>query len=66
MRAIANSELRSFNMSNQSFMEKLLEGFEVEWKTLGDVFDLRNGYTPSKAKSEYWTMVAFLGLEWKI
>ncbi|WP_082294488.1 restriction endonuclease subunit S [Leptospira noguchii] len=35
-------------------MEKLLEGAPVEWKTLEEIFDLRNGYTPSKSNSEYW------------
>ncbi|HEZ2306295.1 TPA: restriction endonuclease subunit S, partial [Neisseria meningitidis] len=24
------------------------------WKTLGEVFDLKNGYTPSKSNKEYW------------
>lgn len=27
----------------------------VEYKALADVFDTRNGYTPSKRNSEYWT-----------
>lgn len=27
---------------------------EVEWMTLGEVFEMRNGYTPSKAHSEFW------------
>ena len=27
----------------------------VEWKTLEDIFELRNGYTPSKANPEFWT-----------
>lgn len=35
-------------------MEKLLDGAPVEWKTLEEIFDLRNGYTPSKSNSEYW------------
>lgn len=26
----------------------------VEYKELGEVFNLKNGYTPSKAKNEYW------------
>ena len=26
----------------------------VEWKTLGEVFELRNGYTPSKANPAFW------------
>uniref|UniRef100_UPI0039A6345E restriction endonuclease subunit S n=1 Tax=Ornithobacterium rhinotracheale TaxID=28251 RepID=UPI0039A6345E len=31
-----------------------LNGKKVEWKSLGEVFNLRNGYTPSKANKEYW------------
>ena len=27
---------------------------KVEWKTLGEVFEIRNGYTPSKANKEFW------------
>lgn len=27
---------------------------EVEWKTLGEIFNLKNGYTPSKSNQEYW------------
>ena len=27
----------------------------MEWKTLGEVFHTRNGYTPSKANEEFWT-----------
>jgi type I restriction enzyme S subunit len=27
----------------------------VEYKQLTDLFDTKNGYTPSKAKKEYWT-----------
>lgn len=32
------------------------KGFEGEWKTpsIGDVFELRNGYTPSKIVKEFW------------
>ena len=26
----------------------------VEWKKLGEVFETRNGYTPSKANGEFW------------
>ena len=26
----------------------------VEWKKLGEVFDIRNGYTPSKNNPEFW------------
>lgn len=42
-------------MSGINFMEKLLDGVEVELKTIGEVFDLKNGYTPSKANTDYWT-----------
>ena len=27
---------------------------KVEWKTLGEVFNTRNGYTPSKANEDFW------------
>ena len=27
---------------------------DCEWRTLGEIFDVRNGYTPSKANAEYW------------
>ena len=27
---------------------------DVVWKTLWEVFDLKNGYTPSKSNKEYW------------
>lgn len=37
------------------YLERLLDGEEVEWKTLGEVFHTRNGYTPSKANEEFWT-----------
>lgn len=30
------------------------EGGQVEWLTLDDIFDIKNGYTPSKKNSEYW------------
>ncbi|MGY0642236.1 MAG: restriction endonuclease subunit S [Paraglaciecola chathamensis] len=41
-------------MSNVSFMEKLLDRVEVEWKPLSEIFHLKNGYTPSKSKKEFW------------
>ncbi|MCB1605311.1 MAG: restriction endonuclease subunit S, partial [Xanthomonadales bacterium] len=41
-------------MSDVSFMEKLLDRVEVEWKAVSEVFHLKNGYTPSKSKKEYW------------
>ena len=30
------------------------EGGQVEWLTLDDIFDIKNGYTPSKKNPEYW------------
>lgn len=36
------------------FVEDLLQGAPVEWKTLGEVFETRNGYTPSKKEEKYW------------
>jgi len=41
-------------MSELSYMEKLLDGVEVEWKEISEVFQLKNGYTPSKSKTEFW------------
>ena len=29
-------------------------GTEIVWKTLGEVFTLRNGYTPSKSNNDFW------------
>lgn len=37
-------------MSELSYLEKLMDGVEVEWLPLSKVFNLRNGYTPSKTK----------------
>ena len=36
--------------------KKRLPGFEGAWveRTIGDICELRNGYTPSKAIAEYW------------
>ena len=31
-----------------------LDEVKVEWKRLGEVCEMRNGYTPSKSKPEYW------------
>lgn len=41
-------------MIEMSYLEKLLDGVEVEWLSLSKVFNLRNGYTPSKTKKEFW------------
>ena len=41
-------------MENMKFMDKLLDGAGVEWKTISEIFHLKNGYTPSKTNNEYW------------
>ena len=28
--------------------------YEIQWKTMGEIFEMRNGYTPSKNKPEFW------------
>ncbi|HAF9603715.1 TPA: restriction endonuclease subunit S [Salmonella enterica] len=42
-------------MSGLSYLEKLLDGAEVEWKVLGDVAKkIYSGGTPDTKKTEYW------------
>ena len=41
-------------MSQLGYIEKLLDGVDVEWKKLSEIFNLKNGYTPSKSKKEFW------------
>ena len=42
-------------MSNMSFMEKLLDGVEVEWKALGEVsLKISSGGTPRTGVAEYY------------
>lgn len=42
-------------MSGMSYLEKLLDGAEVEWKVLGDVAKkIYSGGTPDTKKIEYW------------
>ena len=31
-----------------------IQNYPVEWKELGEVCELKNGYTPSKANKEFW------------
>ncbi|ELY2473626.1 restriction endonuclease subunit S [Cronobacter sakazakii] len=49
-------QLLSFDEEQEKpiYLEKLLDGVEVEWLPLSKVFNLRNGYTPSKTKKEFW------------
>lgn len=28
--------------------------YKIQWKKLGEIFEMRNGYTPSKNKPEFW------------
>jgi hypothetical protein len=39
-------------MSQSNFMEKLLEGVEVEWKLLGDVADVGTGHSNRQDENE--------------
>lgn len=43
------------------------KGFSGEWKMpkLGDVFEIRNGYTPSKQSVLFGQMELYHGSEWK-
>lgn len=52
------AELQARKEQYEYYRNKLLtfeEGDEsVRWMKMSEIFDIRNGYTPSKAKSEYW------------
>lgn len=37
-----------------SYLEKLLDGAEVAWLPVSELFDLKNGYTPSRSNKEFW------------
>lgn len=52
-----NTELNARKKQYEYYREQLLtfEDSEVEWKTLGEVFNTKNGYTPSKRNKEYWS-----------
>ena len=38
----------------QQYVLNLLNGVKVEWKSVSDIFHLKNGYTPSTLNSEFW------------
>ena len=38
-----------------SELEKLLTGVEVAYKTVDEIFNVKNGYTPSKRNKEFWS-----------
>lgn len=54
--ASLQAELEARRKQYEHYRNQLLnfEGKEVEWKTLEDCFEMRNGYTPSKSKPEFW------------
>ncbi|NUG00624.1 restriction endonuclease subunit S [Acinetobacter oleivorans] len=37
-----------------SFLERLLDDVNIEWKLVSEIFHLKNGYTPSTSKKEFW------------
>ena len=41
-------------MNTHPFLQKLLNGQMVEWRTVEEIFHLKNGHTPSKVNKEYW------------
>ena len=50
------SELNERKKQYNYYRDKLLtfSDDEVEWKTIEEIFTLKNGYTPSKSVEEYW------------
>lgn len=49
------AELQARVKQYEYYRNKLLEfNSDIEIKKLGDVFDIRNGYTPSKSNYAYW------------
>jgi len=57
LNAALQKELYLHQKQYDFYREKLFKfvGKEVEWRSLAEVFDLKNGYTPSKQNKEYWT-----------
>ncbi|MBI0026807.1 restriction endonuclease subunit S [Bartonella sp. M0187] len=51
------AELNERKKQYNYYRDKLLtfSDDEVEWKTVEEIFTLKNGYTPSKSVKEYWT-----------
>ena len=60
LEAELEAELDCRKRQYEYYRDKLLTfneiggGTKVEWKTLGEVFTLRNGYTPSKSNNDFW------------
>ena len=36
-----------------SKLDELLQGVDVKWLSVDEIFTVKNGYTPSKSKEEY-------------
>ena len=41
-------------MRKYKYLEKLLDSATVAWFSVSELFHLKNGYTPSKSKKEFW------------
>ena len=48
-----NALLSFGDLENRGGYNSLINS-KIQYKTLGEVFNLKNGYTPSKANKEYW------------
>ncbi len=50
------AELSARRKQYEQYRNKLLTfGDDIERKPLGEIFEVQNGYTPSKSNPEYWT-----------
>jgi len=55
LEAELEAELEARKKQYEHYREELLTfGDDVEFRALGEVFNIKNGYTPSKSKQEYW------------
>jgi len=55
LEAELEAELEARKKQYEYYREELLSfGDDVEFRALGEVFNIKNGYTPSKSKQEYW------------
>ena len=61
LEAELEAELEARNKQYDFYRNRLLDfahrddlAGQVEWKTLGEVFNTRNGYTPSKTNDDFW------------
>lgn len=55
--SIQNSDnpTRQLSISNPHTGNSVLQPWgKVEWNTLGEIFNIKNGYTPSKSNQKYW------------